>query len=99
MEAEVLNNKQITVRSSHGELIISASSGRVISKVIIPGSEDEWVNRVTKVDLQEYKNYYNIDSIDKLPDSIDILDLGLQYSNGDTCEADNYFRENVKLDR
>jgi len=61
-----------TIYSTHGTIIINPETGTIIA-TDIDMCNDNCIDNIDHFDIEEYKEFYNVG---KLPDAIDILDMG-----------------------
>ena len=61
-----------TIYSTHGTIITNPETGTIIA-TDIDMCNDNCIDNIDRFDIEEYKQFYNVD---KLPGAIDILDMG-----------------------
>lgn len=84
--------KTFIVFGNHGEIIVNATDGTIISFSECFDSCCDGYNDIKKFDVEEFKTHYNYD-IDKLNGQyVDVLDIGL-WSDKDVYDKPERNRE------
>lgn len=86
--------ERVTVYSSHGTFICDKATGEVIDDGMESFDYESCSEhgKITKINVDEYLQNYQ----ESIPDTVDILDVGVTFEDGHYIGPDLGFREDMK---